>query len=813
MMLNGKWILNGKDKNGEEITVSAQVPGCVHTDLLNAGIIKDFYYRKNSAEVQWIENNDFSYEREFEVNAVHKNAYIEFDGLDTYCTVYLNNIKIGDADNMHISHSFCVDNVLKCGKNILKVCFRSPVKEVEGKPDRDAAFTCERLYTRRIQCNYGWDWVERFVTMGIYRDVRLSFRKNNEIESVYAVTADINSYAAQLKLCVNIRDFKANDETVNICIYSPSGRVVFSKQRTILREYIEEYIDITQPQLWFPKGYGEQPLYKIEISTESSKNVFDFGIRKITLLQPVDQPGSREALLCRDMQKDDYLKDIDFNEKTSGFTVLVNGIKIMCKGADWVPCEPFPSAESPEKIESILRLAVSGGLNTIRVWGGGIFEQDAFYNCCDKLGILVTQDFLMACGTYPEEDEYFISQLKKETKAAALRLRNHPCLAWWTGDNENAVEGNENITDYDGYIAATFGIEPILKELDPERRFLPSSPYGGNKFASPTVGTAHNSNFLINIFEYALKSDFSDYRKFFSKFITRFSVEQTSMGMPFVSSLRKFMTEDDIFGEDTSVSEYHTKNNPCLQIITLFESVEIMSKKIFGEYKNGADRILKQQMLQCEWIRLSFELHRRNKWFNSGILYWMLNDCWPAANGWSIIDYYVQPKPAFYTFKRCAKPVVASIYEKSGSLMVNIGNDSLSASSGEGKLYLYNFKTDKNLCEYSFEFSVESNSCSDVFETEYATLADKMGKDEILICDIKSDKGTDRAFFIKNRFSDLDIVYSDFEVTEKTDNHITVRANEFSPYTIIDIPNLEDNCFMLKKGEEVKIALVNSESR
>lgn len=810
MLLNGNWILKGKNKNGEELSIAATVPGCVHTDLQSAGIIGDFYYRKNSAEVQWIENNDYSYEREFFVEKAYEGAYIEFEGLDTYCTVYLNGIKIGEADNMHISHSFCADGVLKSGNNRLSVCFRSPIKETAGLPEREAAFCYERLYTRRIQCTYGWDWVERFVTMGIFRDVHLNFRKNNEIDNAYIYTADINPYSAQLKLSIAIRDYLPNGDGLSISIISPSGKVVYKKERVIIREQLEEYIDIPSPQLWFPHGYGEQPLYTLTLKTASSQKSIEFGIRKITLLQLQDEPGSREEQLCRNIREKEYFKEEDLNANGSGFTVLVNGVKIMCKGADWVPCEPFPSAEAPEKLERILKLAAFGGVNSVRVWGGGIFEQDAFYSCCDRLGILVSQDFLMACGTYPEENTEFIDQLRAEARCAALRLRNHACLCWWTGDNENAVKGDENSTDYDGYLSATLGLEPILKIYDPARRFLPSSPYGGNKFASPTVGTAHNTNFLGAIFEYAKNSDFSDYRQFFSEFITRFSVEQASLGMPFVSSLKRFMTDEDIFGSDTSVSEYHTKNNPCLEV-TIFDSIMLMAEKLFGKYKDGADRVLKQQMLQCEWIRLSFELHRRNKWFTSGILYWMLNDCWPAANGWSIIDYYVQPKPAFYSFKRCAKPVLASIYEDDGRLKVNISNDALKAVNGSGKLYLYDFKNNTNALESCFEFSVEENSCADVYEADFGSVFEGTGSSVILICDIETDNGADRAFFVNRRFCDLDISYSAYSVTARGDDFIEVEARELSPYTIIDIPGLEDNCFLLKKGEKRKIAIRNFE--
>ena len=708
---------------------------------------------------------------------------------------------------MFIRHEFAVDGILVKGENLLEVKFRSAVNEVAQKPLKPAAFTAERLNTRRIQCTYGWDWVDRFVTVGIFRDVRLVSRKRNRIENVYIYTSDINPYSAQLTLRVDFGEVVAGSESLTEVITAPDGSVVFSKKRTILRDRIDEVIDIPSPKLWYPNGYGEQPLYSLSLCTDNCRKAVTFGIRRITLLQLEDAPGSPEEALCRQMQQLDYLKELDRNEKTSGFTLLCNGVRIMCKGANWVPCEPFPSAETPEKISALIDLAAKGGANMIRVWGGGIFEQDSFYDACDRKGILVTQDFLMACGDYPEDEDWFIEALKKETREAALRLRNHPCLAWWSGDNENAVRGNENSDSHTGYKAATYGIEPIISELDPARRFLPSSPYGGDMFCSATKGTGHNTYFLGNIFRYMRESDFSDYREFFSSFITRFSAEQAAFGLPFVSTLRRFMTEEDIFGEDRSVSEFHMKNNPALGETTLFEYVNIMAQKIFGKYTDPADRIRKQQMLHCEWIRLTFEAHRRRKWFSSGLVYWMFNDCWPAANGWSLVDYYTSPKPGYYAFKRCAKPVIASLSLKDGSLSVHICNDGVSAVYGSCRVYLYDVDSGDEQTVGEFFCRASANSTKEFPLENSADILSELTPSRILLCDHTSPYGNDRAMFIPKRFSDLPITYTEPKVTDNGDGTLTVTADSFLPYAIVDHPGLEDNCMTLKKGESVTVRI------
>ncbi len=700
-----------------------------------------------------------------------------------------------------IPHVFCVDGLLKSGENTLEVLFRSPIKEVEGMPLHDAAFTQERIHTRRIQCTYSWDWVDRFVTMGIYRPVRLVFREPNGIESVYVYTNDINPYSAQLKLEISIRDLFVCGDTVRIEIADPDGRTVFSKERTILKNTLCEYIDVPSPALWYPLGYGEQPLYTVTVSTKSETWSERIGIRRITVLQLEDEENSAERLTALELQKEAHLQFHERNKQTSGFAVLVNGVKIMCKGANWVPCEPFPSDESPEKITRLLELGAAAGVNMLRVWGGGLFERDEFYNECDRLGILVTQDFLMACGTYPEDEEWFIEALKKEARAAALRLRNHACLTFWSGDNENAVLGSENRTDFPGYRSAAEGLEPIVTSLDPARRFFPSSPYGGDCYASATRGTTHNTNFLGALFEYIMSTDMKDYRAHLSGYLSRFCAEQPVFGMPFVSSLKRFLTEKDIFGNNTAMLEFHTKTNPFLPK-SLFGIMQKMTEKIFGEYKNGEDRIRKQQMLQCEWTRLSMELYRRNKGFSQGIVYWMFNDCWPAAGGWSFLDYYARPKPAYYAFKRGAKPVIATVSEKNGKLSVHVCNDALTDVEGQGKLYLYDFEANEDKLCREFSFSVAQNGVAAAYECDYADLASAMTPTTVLLCDVASTLGEDTAFFIPDRFSDLAIEYGSVRILGETDKEITVTTDTFLPYAIIDVPYLlSDNCFPIKKGE------------
>ncbi len=801
--LDGEWTLLWKGTDGNEVCVLGETPGCVHTDLIDNGIISDIFYRDNPQKIQWIENEDFTYKRKFFVEKKQDNAYLEFDGLDTYCDVFLNGQKVGSGDDMFTPYAFNVDGVVKQGENEVEVRFYSPIKKVEGLPLRDGAFTRERMNTRRVQCTYGWDWVDRFVTMGIYRSSRLVFRKSNEIDNIYVYTSDVNKYCALVHLDVTLRDFVADKTQVNITVTSPDNDVVFEKTRVALAPSLSENIFIPSPKLWYPSGYGEQPLYTVKVWTENSCVEQKLGIRTLVVLQIDDADGSEDRQKALYIQSLDEFKDSDKNKKSACFTVLVNGIKIMCKGGNWVPCEPFPSSESAEKITRLLQLGIDAGVNMIRVWGGGIFEQDHFYNECDRLGILVTQDFLMACGTYPEEEQWFIDALKSEARCATLRLRNHACLAFWSGDNENAVRGSENRDDFPGYRSAVYGIEPVVKSLDPRRDFFPSSPYGGDNYCSPTRGTTHNTFYLGPIFEYIKDNDMRDYHAFFDKFLARFCAEQAAMGASFASSIKKYMTDEDIYGESSYMLEYHTKNNPGLPL-TLYGYTEVMAQKIFGEFKNGADRLLKMQMLHCEWTRITFELYRRNKGYAWGLIYWMFNDCWPAASGWSFVDYYACPKPAYYTFARCAKPVMASVSREKSKTTVHVCNDSLKKVNGKGVVYVYDTAKKRKTNEVKFDFTVEENGVTKAYEGD----VNFANGNSVIICDITSDGGDDRAMAIQNRYCDLPIRYDDYEVVESEDE-ITVTANSFTPFVMLDTPYLlSENCFALLAGESKTVKKV-----
>ncbi len=736
--LDGTWQCTGLDEHRRPLAVEAKVPGCVHTDLMRGGVIDyDIFWRDNHTKCLWIERTDFTYTRTFTLEEIGPRPKLVFEGLDTYCEVFLNGHSLGEADDMFIRHEFAVDDCLRTGENELKVCFRSPLFTEQFAP-RPAAFTAERLYTRRMQCTYGWDWVARFVTMGIFRDVYLEFSEGMRVEDIYIYTKELDAHGAQVMAEISLADVREGDE-VEVLVRDPGGEPIYRHVCYCKEPLLREYIDVLAPCLWMPNGYGEQPLYELQVSVGGRVDrMQSFGIVKARVLEAPDRPGSEYDRRCRELQKCAG-KEYDSNEAFSGFQLLVNGCPVMCKGANWVPSEPFPSSETPERIAEILRMAKEAGVNMIRVWGGGIFEQDCFYDTCDRLGLMVTQDFLMACGHYPEEEEAFLEALRREAAYAARKLRNHPCLMWWTGDNENAIRGHDRQPDFQGRTAALQAIGPVLHRYDPQRRFFASSPYGGTCYASKTKGTTHNTQFMGDLL--ACCADLDDYKAYLKEYTARFIAEEPIFGAAEATSLRAFMTDADIC-EGDDMWRCHTKTNPGLEI-ELFDYVQGFAANLFGAFRDGRDRLIKLQYLQYEWVRVTLENARRNQGFCNGLIYWMLNDCWPAASGWSIIDYYLRPKAGYYAFKRCAQGVMVSVDAVDGQLQIYVCNDTAKAQTVDLQVSIL-AKADNIRRPMG-----ESTATVAPYESRIVATfsADVLQGRDILLCRIEGEGVSDRTFY------------------------------------------------------------------
>lgn len=765
------------------------VPGCVHTDLFS---MDDMFWEKNSKECQFIENQDWTYVKEFQIDEVRENMELVFEGLDTYCDIYLNDRKLGFVDNMFISHKFSVDGLLRKGENTLKVHFLSPIKAVEGKEPLEGCFTSERLHSRRIQCTYSWDWVERFVTCGIYRPVYIVCHEKMELEHVYVYTDNIDTYSAQIKITEHFCGFESG-ALVKTEVINPQGEVIRCNDTWCQEEESILYFDIENPELWYPHTYGEQPLYTLRITLGEQVTYQKFGIRTVKILQLKDK-DENIIKLCKELQQTESGAEGDKNEEFEGFILLVNGVRIFCTGANWVPCAPFPSAETDEKITKNLELAIQMGINMLRVWGGGLFEKQHLYDECDRLGILVTQDFLMACGSYPETDEIFQEHLRKEAEFAALYLRNHPCLVWWTGDNENAVTGDDTQENYCGRVSARKVIAPVLEKLDYNRRFLFSSPYGGKLYSSKTVGTTHNTNFLWCMFQYFEKEDLSDYREYWKEHLARFIAEEPIMGAVCKNSLDKFIAPQNQSSYDMWL--HHSKGNPAL-LRELFDYMDDFTKGLFGEYQDFEDHYFKMRYLQYEWVRFTMGYARSNLWFNSGVVYWMFNDCWPAFMGWALVDYYLKPKAGYYALKHYAKPMAIYIEKCNQGYQLHVSNIVPQSNKCTVEVFVLNMDTGKQTKISEEEITV----CAESVVRDFNLTLDK---NEILIAKAQTTDGVLRNWY-REGAPKLERTH-DFKY-QFVDDGVEVWSDT-SYIHVIEIEradNISDNYFSLLPGERRKI--------
>ncbi|MDG0810647.1 hypothetical protein OMP40_15670 [Cohnella rhizosphaerae] len=419
-----------------------------------------------------------------------------------------------------------------------------------------------------MQCTFGWDWVHRLVSYGIWRPVYIEAKPAGEIAHSWVRTLAIHEDAAALAWEVEAAGLK-QDSVLRLGLAAPGGEPVWSFVTGIspAQPVVKGELRVEQPQLWWPAGYGEPALYRFSVSlTASGGEALDtrsdeIGIRIVEVEQIPDDRGS-------------------------SFTIVVNGERIFAKGGNWVPADPFPSAVTAERYSHLLQLLVDGHMNMLRVWGGGTYELPAFWQTCNRLGILVSVDFMMACAEYPDDEPWFIAAMKKEVASTIKQLRNHPSLVIWYGDNELAMNNNEE-DDYWGKRVCAEVTTPLCAELDPSRPFFPTSPIYGRPFNSQDAGDCHVSPWYEVDF---LLGDMRDYRERIREGRGRFLSESAIPGSPPLSSLLKMMTMADVADEQADIWEFRTKDNPYngQDELTHYRLLEKTAAALFGGERGPA---------------------------------------------------------------------------------------------------------------------------------------------------------------------------------------------------------------------------------
>ncbi|HRG86672.1 MAG TPA: hypothetical protein PLU02_13310 [Chitinophagales bacterium] len=635
--------------------IKATVPGCVHTDLLNAGIIADPFFGSNEKTVEWVEREDWEYQTFFEVkNKFLKNDFINirFEGLDTYADVYLNDSLILQNENMFVEHTIDVKNLLQKGVNKLYIKFYSSVNKAKMFQQQYPVPLPgeERVFVRKAQYQFGWDWGPRLVTAGIWKPVTLFAEDNIRVKD-----ADIN-FLEEIDNTAKI-DVKLNFQANNKSDY----KIVFKEITTDTVLYAmayyanfptTEHFSVTFPitKRWYPNGYGEQSMYSFKLQlVHKNKVLFEknitTGFSNIKLIQ----------------QKDD---------KGESFYFTVNGTTIFAKGANLIPLNSFSPAATHEHYRKIVTEAKNMNMNMIRVWGGGIYESDYLYNLCDSLGILIWQDFMFACAMYPNAPQW-----ETEFTQQVNRLKHHPCLALWCGNNENdegwknwGWQKQFNYSDADSAFIAQANSR-LFNEVIPRTILSATNKYPNYHASSPLHGWGRKESLTNGDAHYWGvwwgKQPFT----VFNEKIPRFMSEYGFQGMPPLNAFKQFIPENELYLGSPSVKN-HQKHPVGYETIQEYMEREFRVPEQFEDY------IYVSQLLQAKGMQIAIEAHRRNRPYCMGTLFWQLNDCWPVTS-WSTIDYYFNRKAAYYAVKKAYADVLISVIEEKGNLSTWLINDKL----------------------------------------------------------------------------------------------------------------------------------------
>lgn len=659
---------------GDTLWSDAKVPGTVHQDLLNHNRIPNPFYGMNEQAVQWVENEDWMYRTSFVVDEQQLGrdaAVLELDGLDTYADVFLNGALILRSDNMFVGHKIEVKPVLRKGVNRLLVRFRSPVKEVlpqlqtngfDYPASNDHSPWRTSVYTRKAPYSYGWDWGIRLATCGIWRPVRLVFSDVARIEDYYVCQEAVTQAKADVDNRLEINNVTSSTVSALLKVdyhYSDSDTKEIRKQIE-LRPGVNTVslpVSIEKPHLWMPNGWGEPSLYKFTASlsvdgVEIAKQERNVGLRTVRVVMDDDEHGK-------------------------SFYFVVNGKPMFAKGANFIPDDAMLPNVTPERYKRIFEDVKAANMNMLRVWGGGIYEDDEFYDEADRNGILIWQDFMFACSSYPH-DPLFVGRVESEAEYNIKRLRGHASLAMWCGNNEiyEAMRywGWQRKYSAEAFAEMERGYNVLFRELLPQmverldgtRFYMHSSPYEANwgRPNSWKTGDSHNWGTWHG-------------RKPFESFDTdvpRFMSEYGFQAFPEMKTIRTFAEEKD-FELESPVMNAHQKadigNALIKQTMRLYYRVP----------ERFEDLVYVGLVLQGQGIRHGIEAHRRNRPYCMGSLFWQLNDSWPVVS-WSGIDYYGNWKALMYQSKRAFAPILINAIKEGDDLCVYLVSDELQDHDG-----------------------------------------------------------------------------------------------------------------------------------
>ena len=692
--LTGTWQFreaggDASPEHGRGDWAPARVPGSVHTDLMALDRIPDPFAADNELRVQWVAERDWEYRCAFQVDPdllAEERVFLVCDGLDTLADVTLNGQPVGHAENMFRCYRWDVTAHLVEGENELRIIFSSPLAYMRSRQSEQPLVGPSQSipggpHLRKAPCQFGWDWGPQLPPIGIWKDVRLEGYTLARLDDVHVRQHHGQPSSPSLPPGRGKREVTVSADLVVerwrdvdlkgiMRVAAPDGR---TQEAEVTLEGGATTgalrIEVAGPQLWWPNGYpsaslragpstlpkagGAQPLYQVEVElyrgeTLCDRRTFQLGLRQIELRQEPDEFGT-------------------------SFTFVVNGVPVFAKGANWIPADSFPTRIDDGYLEHLVRSAASAHMNMLRVWGGGFYEEERFYDLCDRYGILVWQDFIFSCSIYPDEEAFF-ENVRVEAVENVRRLRHRASLALWCGNNEMEwgwVAWGWRDPDSQRYKAAYDRLfHHLLPEIcaakDPDRPYWPSSPSSNTPFVAPNsvrAGDTHDWEVWHG------NRPFEAYREHNSRFVSEFGFQS----LPSLETVRTYADEAD-WNMTSYMMEHHQRNAAGNGKIITYMTDHFRLPRDFESL------VYLTQLLQAEAVRTGVEYWRRNRRCTSGTLYWQLNDCWPVAS-WASLDYFGRWKALHYAARRFYAPVLLSAEERWLGTIASAGDD----PSGDGQ--------------------------------------------------------------------------------------------------------------------------------
>lgn len=710
---------------GKTNWLTASVPGNIHSDLLRNKIIPDPFFGTNEKELQWIGEKDWVYETTFEVDdaiLLKNNIELYFYGLDTYAEVTLNDQKILSANNMFRTWNVDAKKLLK-KKNTLKIYFLNVFDEnmpkynsapyrLQAFDNNDQAEIKLNLYSRKAGYHYGWDWGPRLITCGIWRPVVISAWDEIQIDDVQIIQENVSQEKANIKSNLSIN----SDTEQNVVIKAfVNGNEISSKTSTLQIGANQVALNFTMnnPKLWWPNGLGEHYLYDFEFRIINSNSTVDskkykIGIRSIEMVREKDSVGT-------------------------SFYFNVNGFPLFVKGANYIPQDNLQDRVTPERYRYMIKSAADVNMNMLRVWGGGIYEEDTFYEMCDEYGILVWQEFAFACGMYPSDNDYLLN-VRQEVIDNVKRLRNHASLAMYCGNNENEVAWfqwgwkqmytPEIQKQYEkDYQRLFYEVIPnALKEVDNTRYYHPSSPSASFGNYSVKDGDQHNWSIWHG------KEPFEKY----NENVARFTSEYGFQSYPEMSTIEKFTKpEDRQLHSEVMLAHQRCMNDARKDKEYGNRLIQTYMERQYNQPKDFENYVYVAQLLQAEGVKIAVEAHRRNMPLSMGTLYWQINDCWPVAS-WSSIDYYGKWKALHYFIKNVYESIHVAPYLSNNEVNFFIISDKHEAVEAELEIICMDF-SGKELFKKEVPVSIKANTSENYLTLAAKELANKNSFSECLV--------------------------------------------------------------------------------